>query len=275
MEYIETAVIDTIRDGLIHHYDKDQQMQQLIEEIGAEAGLSEQELAIVYQAYLEIKERMQYTANLVELWNQIEAVQHRMSLLHSYDNLEHDLLGDDMTETSERNTSDLVDIADTKSKEDRESNEEIKFNIIDVDKQVSMAKKEKKSAKEKHHRSKEQKKIDKLLKKQMKRIEKEWAKISGKLTKGEISSKSKEEKAAKKAEKTLAKEKKAAKKAAKKADKALEKESKAAKKASKKAAKQEIKGSKESKKLKKKNYRSMETTFHTCGCYDRPWLWQV
>lgn len=252
MEYIETAVIDTIRDGLIHHYDKDQQMQQLIEEIGAEAGLSEQELAIVYQAYLEIKERMQYTANLVELWNQIEAVQHRMSLLHSYDNLEHDLLGDDMTETSERNTSDLVDIADTKSKEDRESNEEIKFNIIDVDKQVSMAKKEKKSAKEKHHRSKEQKKIDKLLKKQMKRIEKEWAKISGKLTKGEISSKSKEEKAAKKAEKTLAKEKKAAKKAAKKADKALEKESKAAKKASKKAAKQEIKGSKESKKLKKK-----------------------
>lgn len=256
MEYIETAVIDTIRDGLIHHYDKDQQMQQLIEEIGAEAGLSEQELAIVYQAYLEIKERMQYTANLVELWNQIEAVQHRMSLLHSYDNLEHDLLGDDMTETSERNTSDLVDIADTKSKEDRESNEEIKFNIIDVDKQVSMAKKEKKSAKEKHYRSKEQKKIDKLLKKQMKRIEKEWAKISGKLTKGETSSKSKEEKAAKKAdkkaEKTLAKEKKAAKKAAKKADKALEKESKAAKKASKKAAKQEIKGAKESKKLKKK-----------------------
>ncbi|MCF0157517.1 MAG: hypothetical protein HUJ83_03270 [Veillonella sp.] len=256
MEYIETAVIDTIRDGLIHQYDKDQQMQQLIEEIGAEAGLSEQELAIVYQAYLEIKERMQYTANLVELWNQIEVVQHRMSLLHSYDNLEHDLLGDDMTETSERNTSDLVDIADTKSKEDRESNEEIKFNIIDVDKQVSMSKQEKKSAKEKHHRSKEQKKIDKLLKKQMKRIEKEWAKISGKLTKGETSSKSKEEKAAKKAakkaEKTLAKEKKAAKKAAKKADKALEKESKAAKKASKKAAKQEIKGAKESKKLKKK-----------------------
>ncbi|MDY5787096.1 hypothetical protein [Veillonella caviae] len=232
MEYIETAVIDTIRDGLIHQYDKDQQMQQLIEEIGAEAGLSEQELVIVYQAYLEIKERMQYTANLVELWNQIEVVQHRMSLLHSYDNLEHDLLGDDMTETSERNTSDLVDIADTKSKE------EIKFNIIDVDKQVSMVKKEKKSAKEKHHRSKKQKKIDKLLKKQMKRIEKEWAKISGKLTKGETSSKSKEEKAAKKA--------------AKKAEKTLAKEKKAAKKASKKAAKQEIKGSKESKKLKKK-----------------------
>lgn len=155
MEYIETAVIDTIRDGLIHQYDKDQQMQQLIEEIGAEAGLSEQELAIVYQAYLEIKERMQYTANLVELWNQIEAVQHRMSLLHSYDKLENDLFSNDDIYKS-CNTLKTENYSD-KASDHRTKNQ-------------------KKSGK----LSKNQKKIDKLLKKQKKRIEKEWAKISGK-----------------------------------------------------------------------------------------------
>lgn len=155
MEYIETAVIDTIRDGLIHQYDKDQQMQQLIEEIGAEAGLSEQELAIVYQAYLEIKERMQYTANLVELWNQIEAVQHRMSLLHSYDKLENDLFSNDDIYKS-------CNTLKTENYSDKASDHRTK--------------KQKKSGK----LSKNQKKIDKLLKKQKKRIEKEWAKISGK-----------------------------------------------------------------------------------------------
>lgn len=144
MEYIETAVIDTIRDGLIHQYDKDQQMQQLIEEIGAEAGLSEQELAIVYQAYLEIKERMQYTANLVELWNQIEVVQHHMSLLHSYDKLENDLFSNDDTNSDKAS--------------DHRTKEQKKVDTL----------------------SKKQKKIDALLKKQKKRIEKEWAKISGK-----------------------------------------------------------------------------------------------
>ena len=33
------------------------------------------ELAIVYQAYLEVKERIYYTSSLVDLWNQIEEVQ--------------------------------------------------------------------------------------------------------------------------------------------------------------------------------------------------------
>ena len=37
---------------------------------------------------------MQYTANLMELWNQIEAVQDRMSMLNSYESLERDLFGD-------------------------------------------------------------------------------------------------------------------------------------------------------------------------------------
>ena len=65
----------------------------MIEEIGAEEGLNETELAIVYQAYLEVKERIYYTSSLVDLWNQIEEVQKRMSMLHTYDSLEEDLFG--------------------------------------------------------------------------------------------------------------------------------------------------------------------------------------
>lgn len=65
----------------------------MIEEIGAEEGLNESELAIVYQAYLEVKERVYYTSSLVDLWNQIEEVQKRMSMLHTYDSLEEDLFG--------------------------------------------------------------------------------------------------------------------------------------------------------------------------------------
>lgn len=99
MEIIDTALIERIRKALIKRYDRDQQIQQMIEEIGAEEGLNETELAIVYQAYLEVKERIYYTSSLVDLWNQIEEVQKRMSMLHTYDSLEEDLfsnvLGDD------------------------------------------------------------------------------------------------------------------------------------------------------------------------------------
>ena len=102
MEIIDTALIERIRKALIKRYDRDQQIQQMIEEIGAEEGLNETELAIVYQAYLEIKERIYYTSSLVDLWNQIEEVQKRMSMLHTYDSLEEDLfgnvLGDDKEE---------------------------------------------------------------------------------------------------------------------------------------------------------------------------------
>ena len=91
MEIIDTALIERIRKALIKRYDRDQQIQQMIEEIGAEEGLNETELAIVYQAYLEIKERIYYTSSLVDLWNQIEEVQKRMSMLHTYDSLEEDL----------------------------------------------------------------------------------------------------------------------------------------------------------------------------------------
>ena len=94
MELIDTMLIERIRKALIKRYDRDQQIQQMIEEIGAEEGLNESELAIVYQAYLEVKERVYYTSSLVDLWNQIEDVQKRMALLHSYESLEEDLFGD-------------------------------------------------------------------------------------------------------------------------------------------------------------------------------------
>lgn len=94
MELIDTVLIERIRKALIKRYDRDQQIQQMIEEIGAEEGLNESELAIVYQAYLEVKERIYYTSTLVDLWNQIEEVQKRMSMLHTYDSLEEDLFGD-------------------------------------------------------------------------------------------------------------------------------------------------------------------------------------
>ena len=93
MEIIDIALIERIRKALIKRYDRDQQIQQMIEEIGAEEGLNETELAIVYQAYLEVKERIYYTSSLVDLWNQIEEVQKRMSMLHTYDSLEEDLFG--------------------------------------------------------------------------------------------------------------------------------------------------------------------------------------
>ncbi len=94
MELITTTLIERIRKALIKRYDRDQQIQQMIEEIGTEEGLNETELAIVYQAYLEVKERVYYTSTLVDLWNQIDEVQNRMALLHTYESLEQDLFGD-------------------------------------------------------------------------------------------------------------------------------------------------------------------------------------
>ena len=64
---IDTALIERIRKALIKRYDRDQQIQQMIEEIGAEEGLNETELAIVYQAYLGLRERIYYTSSLVDL----------------------------------------------------------------------------------------------------------------------------------------------------------------------------------------------------------------
>ena len=94
MERVSASLIEEVRNALVERYNRDQEIQQMIEEIGAEEGLNEKELSVIYQAYLEVKERMQYTANLMELWNQIEAVQNRMSMLNSYESLERDLFGD-------------------------------------------------------------------------------------------------------------------------------------------------------------------------------------
>ena len=94
MERVSASLIEEIRSALVERYNRDQEIQQMIEEIGAEEGLNEKELFVIHQAYLEVKERMQYTANLMELWNQIEAVQDRMSMLNSYESLERDLFGD-------------------------------------------------------------------------------------------------------------------------------------------------------------------------------------
>ena len=43
MELIDTVLIERIRKALIKRYDRDQQIQQMIEEIGAEEGLNESE----------------------------------------------------------------------------------------------------------------------------------------------------------------------------------------------------------------------------------------
>lgn len=94
MERVSASLIEEVRNALVERYNRDQEIQQMIEEIGAEEGLNEKELSVIYQAYLEVKERMQYTANLMELWNQIEVVQDRMSMLNSYESLERDLFGD-------------------------------------------------------------------------------------------------------------------------------------------------------------------------------------
>ena len=94
MERVSASLIEEIRSALIERYNRDQEIQQMIEEISAEEGLNEKELFVIHQAYLEVKERMQYTANLMDLWNQIEVVQDRMSMLNSYESLERDLFGD-------------------------------------------------------------------------------------------------------------------------------------------------------------------------------------
>ena len=50
MELIDTVLIERIRKALIKRYDRDQQIQQMIEEIGAEEGLNEKELFVIHQS---------------------------------------------------------------------------------------------------------------------------------------------------------------------------------------------------------------------------------
>ena len=238
MECVSASLIEEIRNALVERYNRDQEIQQMIEEIGAEEGLNKKELFVIHQAYLEVKERMQYTANLMELWNQIETVQDRMSMLNSYESLERDLFGDvlsfdkpmgygatnqdnldyameqiklhdvdhdledidlakeypiddqddvyvDESPTNKKTTSSHYDVND-----DDFDDEEDDFDdesVLDRDIRTSLDPYDmvnsllySKQSGDDTTKTKQQKEIDKLIKKQLKRVEEEWAKLSGK-----------------------------------------------------------------------------------------------
>lgn len=286
MERVSASLIEEIRSALIERYNRDQEIQQMIEEIGAEEGLNEKELSIIHQAYLEVKERMQYTANLIELWNQIEVVQDRMSMLNSYESLERDLFGDVLSfdkpmgygASNQDNLDytmeqiklhdidhDLEDIDLSKEypidnqdavyfnehsankkttsspddvNDDDFDDEEDNFDdesLLDRDIRTSLDPYDmvnsllysKQSTGDKD-KTKQQKEIDKLIKKQLKRVEEEWAKLSGKKNKKDKKKKDKDKNKKKdKKDKDKKKDKKSKKdKEAKKLEKSLKKESK-------------------------------------------------
>ena len=235
MERVSASLIEEIRSALVERYNRDQEIQQMIEEIGAEEGLNEKELFVIHQAYLEVKERMQYTANLMELWNQIEAVQDRMSMLNSYESLERDLFGDVLSfdkpmgygasnqdnlnyameqiklhdvdhnledidlskeypidnqdavyfnehSANKKTTSSRNDINDDDEENDFDDESPLDRDIrtsLDPYDMVNSLLYSKQSTGDKD-KTKQQKEIDKLIKKQLKRVEEEWAKLSGK-----------------------------------------------------------------------------------------------
>ena len=242
MERVSASLIEEIRSALIERYNRDQEIQQMIEEIGAEEGLNEKELSIIHQAYLEVKERMQYTANLIELWNQIEVVQDRMSMLNSYESLERDLFGDvlsfDKPMGYGASNQDNLDYAMEQVKlhdVDHDLEDIDDESIIDRDIHTSLDPYDmvnsllysKQSTGDKD-KTKQQKEIDKLIKKQLKRVEEEWAKLSGKKNKKDKKKKDKDKNKKKdKKDKDKKKDKKSKKdKEAKKLEKSLKKESK-------------------------------------------------
>lgn len=212
MERVSASLIEEIRSALVERYNRDQEIQQMIEEIGAEEGLNEKELFVIHQAYLEVKERMQYTANLMELWNQIEVVQDRMSMLNSYESLERDLFGDvlsfDKPMGYGASNQDNLDYAMEQIKL-----HDIDHNIEDIDDESTLDRDihtsldpydmvnsllySKQSTGDKD-KTKQQKEIDKLIKKQLKRVEEEWAKLSGKKDKKDKKKKDKDKKKDKK-----------------------------------------------------------------------------
>ena len=315
MERVSASLIEEIRSALVERYNRDQEIQQMIEEIGAEEGLNEKELSIIHQAYLEVKERMQYTANLIELWNQIEVVQDRMSMLNSYESLERDLFGDVLSfdkpmgygASIEDNLDyameqvklhdvdhDLEDIDLSKEypidnqdavyfnehsankkttsspddiNDDEFDDEEDDFDdesLLDRDIRTSLDpydmvnsllySKQSMSDKDK---TKQQKEIDKLIKKQLKRVEEEWAKLSGKKDKKDKKKKDKKkdkkDKQSKK-EFELVKESKKSKKDKESKKSKKDKDSKKAKKD--KDAKKDKKAKKLEKALKKESQKS-------------------
>lgn len=273
MERVSASLIEEIRSALVERYNRDQEIQQMIEEIGAEEGLNEKELFVIHQAYLEVKERMQYTANLMELWNQIEAVQDRMSMLNSYESLERDLFGDvlsfDKPMGYGASNQDNLDYAMEQIKL-----HDIDHNIEDIDDEsildrdihtsldpydmVNSLLYSKQSTGDKD-KTKQQKEIDKLIKKQLKRVEEEWAKLSGKKDKKDKKKKDKDKKKDKKDKQSkkefeLVKESKKSKKDKESKKSKKDKDSKKAKKD--KDAKKDKKAKKLEKALKKESQKS-------------------
>ena len=275
---MSASLIEEVRNALVERYNRDQEIQQMIEEIGAEEGLNEKELSVIYQAYLEVKERMQYTANLMELWNQIEVVQDRMSMLNSYESLERDLFGDvlsfDKPMGYGASNQDNLDYA----------MEQIKLQDIDTElENIEMAKDDfddesvldrdirtsldpydmvnsllySKQSGDDTTKTKQQKEIDKLIKKQLKRVEEEWAKLSGKNAKKDKkkkdTKKDKKDKQSKK-ESELVKESKKSKKDKESQKSKKDKDSKKDKK--NKDAKKDKKAKKLEKALKKESKKS-------------------
>lgn len=332
MERVSASLIEEIRNALVERYNRDQEIQQMIEEIGAEEGLNEKELSVIYQAYLEVKERMQYTANLMELWNQIETVQDRMSMLNSYESLERDLFGDVLSfdkpmgygasnqdnldyameqiklqdidteleniemakdylinkKDSNSNMKDIdlakeypIDDQDivyfnensankkTTSNRDDFDDDEDDFDdesLLDRDIRTSLDPYDmvnsllysKQSTGDKD-KTKQQKEIDKLIKKQLKRVEEEWAKLSGKKDKKDKKKKDKDKKKDKKDKQSkkefeLVKESKKSKKDKESKKSKKDKDSKQSKKD--KDAKKDKKAKKLEKALKKESKKS-------------------
>lgn len=273
MERVSASLIEEIRSALIERYNRDQEIQQMIEEIGAEEGLNEKELSIIHQAYLEVKERMQYTANLMELWNQIEAVQDRMSMLNSYESLERDLFGDvlsfDKPMGYGASNQDNLDYAMEQIKLhdiDHDIEDIDDESILDRDIHTSLDPYDmvnsllysKQSSSDKN-KTKQQKEIDKLIKKQLKRVEEEWAKLSGKKNKKDKKKKDKDKKKDKKdkqfkKEFELVKESKKSKKDKESKKSKKDKDSKKAKKD--KDAKKDKKAKKLEQALKKESQKS-------------------
>lgn len=273
MERVSASLIEEIRSALVERYNRDQEIQQMIEEIGAEEGLNEKELFVIHQAYLEVKERMQYTANLMELWNQIEAVQDRMSMLNSYESLERDLFGDvlsfDKPMGYGASNQDNLDYAMEQVKlhdVDHDIEDIDDESILDRDIHTSLDPYDmvnsllysKQSTGDKD-KTKQQKEIDKLIKKQLKRVEEEWAKLSGKKNKKDKKKKDKDKKKDKKdkqfkKEFELVKESKKSKKDKESKKSKKDKDSKKAKKD--KDAKKDKKAKKLEQALKKESQKS-------------------
>lgn len=273
MERVSASLIEEIRSALVERYNRDQEIQQMIEEIGAEEGLNEKELFVIHQAYLEVKERMQYTANLMELWNQIEAVQDRMGMLNSYESLERDLFGDvlsfDKPMGYGASNQDNLDYAmeqvklhdidhDIEDIDDESTLDRDIHTSLDPYDMVNSLLYSKQSTGDKD-KTKQQKEIDKLIKKQLKRVEEEWAKLSGKKNKKDKKKKDKDKKKDKKDKQSkkeleLVKESKKYKKDKESKKSKKDKDSKKAKKD--KDAKKDKKAKKLEKALKKESQKS-------------------